>query len=1012
MRKNIIRNIFTSFVLGALLLGGITGNAISAKAAETDLVSVLNVQSGYKTGFFGEVSKLAEKKGATVEFDLYESNLKDVNYVEDFDVGSVSGTSGSLACVSFVFGKTESYPYSTAPATPAWHISNADLTEYNFGGFQYFCNGVIKEWSYQGNSKVITNYIGDPSQFMEEGYSYKVSLRYSPFEYEGDIYGNSGEWFCVERKDIFEDDSAYKVLFAYQKALFAGANFTNGGLAGMEVQGLCINANVSGLQTAADKKGASVNLEIGSLKIYDGASYDDAKIKSSVGFDSVTAEDVALPDYSGKAAQYNTFGDKNYLAIEGEEGEIRCISTNFGSAIGNGEKVTAKLGVSQKKLFNVNFKDADTQETVATQKTYTGKNFSAARIEKDGKVYKFDYSGVNFEELAADIDVFGTPVSYFTLKLVSGTNDVNDKTQRVSIDGKYEITENSLVRTDYNLLGFATTKNGEVVYEIGDVVDMHCQDLTLYAVWELKTYTASYMVEGKLVYQGSAIPRGWVLYDGVVPVKEGYIFVGWDKAIAPATEDVTLNAMFEEVSDLYLENKALSVTQSFTLARSSSKSYQTVEIVFDALKFPAGAELVVCGQDISQYVREGYKVKLSLAESGSLSVYTAYVNSDEYQQETSVNTGLGTNASVTLAFDGNGSEIVIDNLISSYDGKNAYAETFDGEAEINSGVYKNYYLTEGSAMTVDFAQDITVTFHDKTTGRDLAVVHTYQGGNVALLSTTTGVSETLVWDKEQTALHNLQESLTVNGEFNWDVYTVSFVVTDILGYMPVEHTIESIDGIYGEGVALPTHTVGNYAIIGWAKKEGGFAQYVDEYVFHTESVTLYAVWGGKPLQVSFYAEDGETLLGNVSVEYNGTAVYEGEIPEKEGYSFVGWDKPADAITEDVKLIAQYEKTKKRVSVSVLGGEGAGVYTEGETVTIRFYEGSGYTSWKVVSGNVTITNTDGAYTFVVGAEDVVIQASGKKDGGKGCSSAQGLATVTLALAVFGGAVACKRKKENV
>ncbi len=1006
MKKRNLKSIFTAFALGAVtLLGGVISmGSVQANADETTETSTLAVQSGYKTGFFGEVSSVDKKLGATIEFDLYDTDFKELPYSTKFNVSNSSGTSGSLACVSFVFGKDDRYPYDIDPQTPAWHISNHDLTEYNFGGFQYFCNGAIKEWSYQGNSKVITDYLGDPELFMEKGYSYKVELRYTSFEYEGDQYGSGEPWFYVARKGIFEDESSYEMVFAYKKAVYANATFTPGTFAGMEVQGLCKKANVTGEATSADGKGHSVNMEIDNLRIYDGDSYETAQKKVAADFEDVTSEDVALPAMKTGNAFINKFDDKKYLDISGG---IRCISANYDVTMGSESTSACSLTINSKTLFNVYFKDATTKETVSVQKTYAGLDFAATRIEAEGgKVYKFDYSEIDFSAVNGDIEVYGSPVSYFTLRLISGVDGVNDKSQRISTaSGKYEVTENSLVRENYDLVGFATSAGGEVVYTVGDTVEMRCQDLTLYAVWQMKRYTISYLVDGEIINETVAMPRETPLYRGETPVKDGYVFVGWDKTVGPATQDVTISALFEKEEDIYGNNKALSIADALTFTRSGNADNELVEISFEAIKFPAGAKLVVCGQDVSSYVKEGYKVKLSLSYTGNLTVYTAYVNSENYEKQTSVDTGKGTNASISLAFNASGNEIIIDNLTASYDSKNVYVESFDGQATIESGLYKNYYSVEGSAVTKAVAKNIVVDFHDTTTERYVASYHTYQGASVELVSYVKGVSQQLVWDKTQAQLINLQESVTVNGALTWDTYKATFVVTDILGYKAIEYSIEDIEGIYQQTITLPEYTVGNYAIIGWSKRSGGIAEYTDEYTFGTASVTLYAVWGGKKVEASFYAEDGTTLLGSMVVEYNGTAIYEGEIPQKDGYAFVGWDKSTALVTENMKFIAQYEKVYKTISVSVLGGIGAGQYTEGETVTIQFVKDSGATSWEVLSGNVTLTKTNDGYTFVAGTEDVVIQAMGTKKSSSsskkdGCS---GMQNTTLALTLFTVAV---------
>ena len=363
----------------------------------------------------------------------------------------------------------------------------------------------------------------------------------------------------------------------------------------------------------------------------------------------------------------------------------------------------------------------------------------------------------------------------------------------------------------------------------------------------------------------------------------------------------------------------------------------------------------------------------------------------------------------------------------SYDGRNTFTDTFEGATEdIFDGIYNNYYTVSGSAQIVPFAKDVVVKFIDTALDKEVARVYTYVGGKVKLPTTLEGASNAIVWSETQSALDNVAGDMEVTASVDWKACTVSFKVTNLFNYITVNESIDSISGKYGQEITLPTLTYKdtNYAIIGWTDIEGSsFAKYTDTYVFKDASKTLYSVWGGKLLTVNFYDEDGETLLGKQKVEYNGTVLFEGEIPEKEGYKFVGWDNSTVGITEDMDFIAEYEKVLAKVQVSVLGGTGAGQYTEGDVVTIEFRDipGLEFVDWKVISGNVKLKEKNGKYTFVVGNEDVVIQAiqEGEESGGvkppeaieEGCGSTASLGIISLTLILGGACFALRRKDEK-
>lgn len=94
-------------------------------------------------------------------------------------------------------------------------------------------------------------------------------------------------------------------------------------------------------------------------------------------------------------------------------------------------------------------------------------------------------------------------------------------------------------RTGYNFKGWATSASGDVAYQPGSSYTSN-SGITLYAVWELKTYTVSYNANG-----GSGAPSNQtksynidLTLSSTKPTKTGYVFQGWatsaDGAVAYA----------------------------------------------------------------------------------------------------------------------------------------------------------------------------------------------------------------------------------------------------------------------------------------------------------------------------------------------------------------------------------------------------------------------------------------------------------------------------------------------
>ena len=123
-------------------------------------------------------------------------------------------------------------------------------------------------------------------------------------------------------------------------------------------------------------------------------------------------------------------------------------------------------------------------------------------------------------------------------------------------------------RDGYNFLGWSESANGTPTIFAGQQITLNRPDVTrtLYAIWEGKTYTLHYVVDGveKGYGEHKNTTTPWIFYpsdDIAAPVKAGYTFLGWaDSASAtaadyqhngsinltPAVTDKTVYAVFKK----------------------------------------------------------------------------------------------------------------------------------------------------------------------------------------------------------------------------------------------------------------------------------------------------------------------------------------------------------------------------------------------------------------------------------------------------------------------------------
>ncbi len=126
-----------------------------------------------------------------------------------------------------------------------------------------------------------------------------------------------------------------------------------------------------------------------------------------------------------------------------------------------------------------------------------------------------------------------------------------------------------------------------------------------------------------------------------------------------------------------------------------------------------------------------------------------------------------------------------------------------------------------------------------------------------------------------------------------------------------EGTIEKNEAAPNASVTLSDgtgFTRERYKIIGWSLYDDDTVDYElsASFTVPERDVTLYAVWQLLVYDVTF-VQDGVTLQ-TVKVESGDNAYYTGEIPKKEGSTFIGWDALPNAITENKTFTAVFSET--------------------------------------------------------------------------------------------------------
>ena len=171
-------------------------------------------------------------------------------------------------------------------------------------------------------------------------------------------------------------------------------------------------------------------------------------------------------------------------------------------------------------------------------------------------------------------------------------------------------------RTGHTQVGWATVDGGEKIYGL-DAVYTQNEALTLYPVWNTNKYTITFDTNGGSEIAPITQDYGTAITAPANPTREGYTFLGWDKAI-PATmpaENMTITAQWKDIEKPTGE-----------IIIGTNKWREFLNTLTLGLFFKDTQEVTVTAADNSGTVFVSYLVTdrdLSEAELGSL-VYRAY----------------------------------------------------------------------------------------------------------------------------------------------------------------------------------------------------------------------------------------------------------------------------------------------------------------------------------------------------------------------------------------------------
>ena len=241
---------------------------------------------------------------------------------------------------------------------------------------------------------------------------------------------------------------------------------------------------------------------------------------------------------------YNLSIDSGSLTVTGDPQAITLANQAIGKLyMGDGVRLFTGSSAQDAAEADVPELSAEMQEVykryLAEDSTLTYEEIAAlnnALREQFNAIFQ-QLPGKTYVRIANAWDVTYQPGTYGTGDAVTDIKFYNDI---LTLRGAL------FTRTGHTQVGWATVDGGEKVYGL-DAVYTQNEALTLYPVWNTNKYTITFNTNGGSEIAPITQDYGTAITAPADPTREGYTFLGWDKAI-PATmpaENVTVTAQWQ-----------------------------------------------------------------------------------------------------------------------------------------------------------------------------------------------------------------------------------------------------------------------------------------------------------------------------------------------------------------------------------------------------------------------------------------------------------------------------------
>ena len=261
---------------------------------------------------------------------------------------------------------------------------------------------------------------------------------------------------------------------------------------------------------------------------------ENVTVMSSM-FQSCTALEriICDGDWSPTGAGVDMFVGCNKL-VGGKGTTYDAEHTDETYAVTDGLNGKKGYFTSASDVFTVKFFDVD-GNLLSSQLVIKGEAAEAPAEEDIPKIEHYHFTGWDkaFDNVTENLEITAQyAIDTFTVKFYDVNNHVVS-TQTVEY-GKAAVAPELPEVEGYHFVGWE------------DAFDVVTEDLKIYPIYEINTYTVTFVDWDGTVLKTQTVEHGSDATAPADPAREGYTFTGWDKTFNNVTSDLTVTAQYKQ----------------------------------------------------------------------------------------------------------------------------------------------------------------------------------------------------------------------------------------------------------------------------------------------------------------------------------------------------------------------------------------------------------------------------------------------------------------------------------